>query len=180
VKSPRQNEDNVLGRKVKAEVIYPGYSLNPHHTQRLDSLRAIRIEQSRLYRATIRGRLPSEELTKLFFCLREIRATLEAEIAAAPLAAASIKEIHIQSIPANSFVINNDRLADEHESRRAGGHSFMIEHQPAPDETPVTTSVKMETEPEVDEAPIEPKKPDDGGVLLVRSAGLRRRRSRPG
>jgi hypothetical protein len=144
-----------LGRKAKVEVLYPGYSLNPHHTQRLDSLRAIRIEQSRLYRATIRGRLPSEELTKLFFCLREIRSTLELELVAAPTQPPKPTTINIMSVPCGTIVRETEGLSPTDPKQ------LVIEHQPdlAPqvevESTPEPASIEGARRSELNAMPIE-------------------------
>ena len=46
----------------------------------LDSLAGVRGEMARLYRLGLNGRIRADEMTKLIFVLREIRACLEAEI----------------------------------------------------------------------------------------------------
>ena len=46
----------------------------------LDTLAGIRGEMARLYRLALNGRMPSDELTRLIYTLKEIRACLEAEI----------------------------------------------------------------------------------------------------
>jgi hypothetical protein len=45
----------------------------------LDSIVGVRQEMGRLYRLSLNGRLPADELTKLVFTLREIRVCIEAE-----------------------------------------------------------------------------------------------------
>jgi hypothetical protein len=63
-----------LTQKPKAEVP------SPHHAVALDSLAGVRTEMSRLYRLTLNGRIRSDELTRLIYALREIRACVEAEL----------------------------------------------------------------------------------------------------
>jgi len=46
----------------------------------LDSLAGVRGEMSRLYRLGLNGRIPSDEMTRFIYALKEIRACLEAEI----------------------------------------------------------------------------------------------------
>ena len=46
----------------------------------LDTLAGVRGEMSRLYRLALNGRIPSDELTRFIYTLKEIRACLEAEI----------------------------------------------------------------------------------------------------
>ena len=46
----------------------------------LDTLAGVRGEMSRLYRLALNGRIPSDELTRLIYTRKEIRACLEAEI----------------------------------------------------------------------------------------------------
>jgi len=46
----------------------------------LDTLAGVRGEMARLYRLALNGRIPSDELTRLIYTLKEIRACLEAEI----------------------------------------------------------------------------------------------------
>ena len=58
----------------KAEV------LSPRNKMALDSLAGVRGEMARLYRLGLNGRIRADEMTKLIFVLREIRACLEAEI----------------------------------------------------------------------------------------------------
>ena len=45
----------------------------------LDTLAGVRGEMARLYRLALNGRMPSDELTRLIYTLKEIRACLEAE-----------------------------------------------------------------------------------------------------
>src|SRR3954464_2599140 len=90
-----------MGRKKLPEIINP--PLNVNHTQRLDTLRSIRIEQSRLYRAAIRGRLPSDELGRLVYALKEIRSTLEAEIASMPDKPLQVGNVNLRIVPAGAF-----------------------------------------------------------------------------
>ena len=46
----------------------------------LNTLAGVRGEMARLYRLGLNGRLPSDELTRLVYVLKEIRACLEAEM----------------------------------------------------------------------------------------------------
>ena len=46
----------------------------------LDTLAGVRGEMARLYRLALNGKLPSDELTRFIYTLKEIRACLEAEI----------------------------------------------------------------------------------------------------
>ena len=63
-----------LSQKPKAEV------LTPHNATPLDTLASVRGEMSRLYRAALNGRIPSDEMTRYIYALKEIRACLEAEL----------------------------------------------------------------------------------------------------
>jgi hypothetical protein len=45
----------------------------------LDTLSGVRGEMARLYRLALNGRIPSDELTRFVYTLKEIRACLEAE-----------------------------------------------------------------------------------------------------
>jgi hypothetical protein len=62
-----------LTHQPKAEV------LSPRNAIALDTLSGVRGEMARLYRLALNGRLPSHELTRLIYTLKEIRACLEAE-----------------------------------------------------------------------------------------------------
>jgi hypothetical protein len=46
----------------------------------LDTLVGVRSEMARLYRLALNGRIASDELTRLVYTLKEIRACLEAEV----------------------------------------------------------------------------------------------------
>jgi hypothetical protein len=63
-----------LSQKPKAEV------LSPRNAMALDTLAGVRGEMARLYRLALNGRIPSEEMTRFIYALKEIRACLEAEI----------------------------------------------------------------------------------------------------
>ena len=63
-----------MTQKSKAEV------LPPRNAMALDTLAGVRGEMARLYRLALNGRIRSDELTRLVFVLKEIRACLEAEI----------------------------------------------------------------------------------------------------
>jgi len=62
-----------LTQKPKAEV------LPPRHAMALDTLAGVRGEMARLYRLALNGRIQSDELTRLVYVLKEIRACLESE-----------------------------------------------------------------------------------------------------
>jgi hypothetical protein len=62
-----------LTQKSKAEV------LPPRNAMALDTLAGVRGEMARLYRLALNGRIRSDELTRLVFVLKEIRACVEAE-----------------------------------------------------------------------------------------------------
>ena len=63
-----------LTHQPKAEV------LSPRNAVALDTLAGVRGEMARLYRLGLNGRIPSDELTRFVYALKEIRACLEAEI----------------------------------------------------------------------------------------------------
>jgi hypothetical protein len=46
----------------------------------LDTLAGVRSEMARLYRLALNNKLPCDELTRLIYTLKEIRACLEAEL----------------------------------------------------------------------------------------------------
>ena len=46
----------------------------------LDTLAGVRREMARLYRLGLNGRIPSDEMTRFIYALKEIRACLEAEM----------------------------------------------------------------------------------------------------
>ena len=46
----------------------------------LDTLAGVRREMSRIYRLGLNGRIPSGEMTRFIYALKEIRACLEAEL----------------------------------------------------------------------------------------------------
>ena len=46
----------------------------------LDTLAGVRGEMARLYRLGLNGRIPSDEMTRFVYALKEIRACIEAEI----------------------------------------------------------------------------------------------------
>ncbi len=54
--------------------------LPPRNKMALDTLAGVRGEMARLYRLGLNGRIPSDEMTKFVYVLREIRAALEAEL----------------------------------------------------------------------------------------------------
>ena len=63
-----------MSRKSKAEV------LPPRNAMALDTLAGVRAEMARLYRLGLNGRIPSDEMTRFIYALKEIRACLEAEM----------------------------------------------------------------------------------------------------
>jgi hypothetical protein len=63
-----------LSQKPKAEV------LPPRNAMALDTLAGVRGEMARLYRLGLNGRIPSDEMTRFIYALKEIRACLEAEM----------------------------------------------------------------------------------------------------
>ena len=63
-----------LTQKPKAEV------LSPRNKMALDTLAGVRGEMARLYRLALNGKIPSDEMTRFIYALKEIRACLEAEI----------------------------------------------------------------------------------------------------
>ena len=54
--------------------------LPPRNAMPLDTLAGVRGEMARLYRLALNNKLPCDELTRLIYTLKEIRACLEAEI----------------------------------------------------------------------------------------------------
>jgi hypothetical protein len=62
-----------LTHQPKAEV------LSPRNKVPLDTLASVRGEMGRLYRLSLNGKLPSDDLTRLVYTLKEIRACIEAE-----------------------------------------------------------------------------------------------------
>lgn len=63
-----------LSQKPKAEV------LSPRNKMALDTLVGVRGEMARIYRAGLNGKIPSDEMTRYIYALKEIRACLEAEL----------------------------------------------------------------------------------------------------
>ena len=63
-----------LSHQLKAE------ALPPRNAVALDTLAGVRSEMARLYRLGLNGRIPSDELTRFVYVLREIRACIEAEL----------------------------------------------------------------------------------------------------
>ena len=53
--------------------------LSPHNAIALDTLAGVRCEMARLYRLALNGRIRSDEMTRIIYALKEIRACLEAE-----------------------------------------------------------------------------------------------------
>ena len=62
-----------LSHQPKAEV------LSPRNAMALDTLAGVRGEMARLYRLALNGKIPSDEMTRFIYALKEIRACLEAE-----------------------------------------------------------------------------------------------------
>src|SRR5262245_17064765 len=54
--------------------------LSPRNAMALDTLAGVRGEMARLYRLALNGRIPCDELTRLTYVLKEIRACIEAEV----------------------------------------------------------------------------------------------------
>ena len=54
--------------------------LPSRHAVALNSLAGVRAEMGRIYRLALNGRIPSDEMTRLIFALKEIRCCVEAEI----------------------------------------------------------------------------------------------------
>src|SRR5260370_41865328 len=63
-----------LTDKSKAEV------LSPRNAMALDTLAGGRREMARLYRFGLNGKIRSDEMTRVVYVLKEVRACLEAEI----------------------------------------------------------------------------------------------------
>src|SRR6188472_1023263 len=63
-----------LNEKPKVEV------LPPRNKMALDTLAGVRGEMGRIYRLGLNGRIPSDEMTRFIYALKEIRACLEAEL----------------------------------------------------------------------------------------------------
>jgi hypothetical protein len=63
-----------LTHQPKAEV------LSPRNAVALDTLAGVRGEIARLYRLALNGRIPSDEMTRFIYALKEIRGCLEAEM----------------------------------------------------------------------------------------------------
>ncbi len=63
-----------LTQKSKAEV------LSPRNAMALDTLAGVRGEMARLYRFGLNGKIRSDEMTRVVYVLKEVRACLEAEI----------------------------------------------------------------------------------------------------
>ena len=63
-----------LTHQPKAEV------LSPRNAMALDTLAGVRGEMARLYRLALNGRIPSDEMTRFIYALKEIRACIEAEL----------------------------------------------------------------------------------------------------
>jgi hypothetical protein len=68
-----------LGDKKKVEVLSPR-QLPSRHAMALNSLAGVRAEMGRVYRLVLNGQIPSDEMTRLIFALKEIRCCLEAEL----------------------------------------------------------------------------------------------------
>ena len=68
-----------MGDKKKSEVLSPR-QLPSRHAVALNSLAGVRAEMGRVYRLALNGRIPSDEMTRLIFALKEIRCCVEAEI----------------------------------------------------------------------------------------------------
>ena len=62
-----------LTQKPKVEV------LSPRNKMALDTLAGVRGEMARLYRLGLNGKIPSDEMTRFVYTLREIRCCIEVE-----------------------------------------------------------------------------------------------------
>ena len=95
-----------------------------------------------MYRAMIRGRLSPDDATKIFFCLREIRRTVEMEITAAAAAAvaeaetAATRAATTSRSPQINFVVipTGHSVIGDHVVPNEGANTLGIEHQPEPEE----------------------------------------------
>jgi hypothetical protein len=63
-----------LSGKSKIEVLVP------RNKMALNSVAGVRAEMARLYRLGLNGKIRTDELTRLIFVLKEIRACVEAEV----------------------------------------------------------------------------------------------------
>jgi len=63
-----------LTNQLKADV------LSPRNAMSLDTVAAVRKEMARVYRLALNGRIQSDEMARLVYALKEIRACLEAEM----------------------------------------------------------------------------------------------------
>jgi len=94
-----------LDVRQKMEVL-PPEGLSAKNTASLTTLRGIRKEAGRVYRAVANGRLPSEEGTRRMFMLDKARVMLAAEQEAEPVPAAgpSVHTVNIITVPRGWFV----------------------------------------------------------------------------
>jgi hypothetical protein len=65
-----------LSEKPKIELLSP----LSRNAMRLDSIGAVRREMARIYRLGLNGKLPSDEMTRFTYVLKELRACIEAEM----------------------------------------------------------------------------------------------------
>lgn len=72
--NPQRTGRKALTQKSKAEV------LPPRNAMALDTLAGVRREMARLYRLGLNGKIPSDEMTRFVYVLKEVRACIEAEI----------------------------------------------------------------------------------------------------
>jgi hypothetical protein len=68
------NWSDVIDRETKSR------GATPRNAMALDTLAGVRAEMARLYRLALNGRIRSDELTRLVYVLKEIRACLEGEL----------------------------------------------------------------------------------------------------
>jgi hypothetical protein len=108
---PAKAEGIVVKQREKFEVI-PSEGLSPHNTASLTTLRGIRKEVGRVYRAVASGRLPPSEGTQRVFILDKARIMLTAEQEAAVIDGTArgssgpvVETISITGIPADWCVI---------------------------------------------------------------------------
>jgi hypothetical protein len=124
----------------------------------------VQAEMGRVYRACRNGKVHPADLGTFIFALKTMRDGLPEEGAEA---ANAIKEIHIQSIPVDNYIINN--RTDEVTNSEANS-AMMLEYRPPPKEVEPPVEIfppELESEPVPE--PIKCAEPDDdGGVVIMR------------